>query len=71
MSTETERTMQSSGIAPVLLPDMTTLSIIGHRSQTTHLAAHPPHPNMQGASTGKNFFLLLICFLKYLHIFIC
>lgn len=45
--------MQSSGIAPVLLPDITTLSIIGHRSQTTHLAAHPPHSNMQGAPAGK------------------
>lgn len=52
--------MQTSGIAPVLLPDITTLSIIGHRAQTTHLAAHPPHPNMQGTPTGKFFFHFLL-----------
>ncbi|KAJ8910837.1 hypothetical protein NQ315_015572 [Exocentrus adspersus] len=46
MSTETERAMQA-GISPVLLPDIAALSLIGHRSQATHLASHPPHSSMQ------------------------
>ncbi|XP_066147869.1 protein argonaute-2 isoform X2 [Euwallacea fornicatus] len=55
MSAETELTMQS-GLQPVLLPpDLTTLSLIGHRppAQGPHIG-HPPSHTMQQTNAGTS-----------------
>ncbi|XP_060520779.1 protein argonaute-2 isoform X2 [Cylas formicarius] len=56
MSTETERTAMQTGLQSVLLPpDLTTLSLIGHRppAQGPHLGHPPPHP-MQQSNAGTS-----------------